>query len=517
MPSASTPGLIPQVCQYRLLPGRYSAAGIESISADKGFENAFGHAADGLEKLTGRRPQRSNDVAEAQLLITADQAPEALGDEGYRLSIGADGVRIRAAKAAGAFYGVVSLLQLLETDSGFNADSKSRLDWPCLEIEDQPRFPWRGLMLDCARYFYPVEKVLSFIDLLAMHKFNVFHWHLTEDQGWRIEIKAFPKLTEVGAWRSETVFGHNHLNGPGDGIRHGGFYSQQDIREIVAYAAQRHITVVPEIELPGHAQAALASYPNLGCSTQPLDVSTNWGIHKNVFNAGKEEVFDFLEQVLDEVLELFPSKYIHIGGDECPKDQWKTDPLCQQRIRNENLADEDELQSWFIRRIEKFLNQRGRTLIGWDEILEGGLAPNATVMSWRGEDGGVAAARAGHQVVMTPNKSVYFDYYQGDPAREPLGIGSMLPLEKVYQFEPIPEELSSEEGTRVLGAQGNIWTEYMPSYQQVQYMTLPRAAALAEVLWSPKNDRPRDFNNFKQRLATTISQYNSRGWIYRPI
>jgi hexosaminidase len=370
-------------------------------------------------------------------------------------------------------------------------------------------------MLDVGRYFYPKECILEFIDILAMHKFNVFHWHLNEDQGWRLEIKAFPRLTEVGAWRRETVYGHNRLEGPGDGARHGGFYSQDDVREIVAYAAARHITVVPEIEMPGHCQAVLASYPELGCVDQPLEVSTHWGIHKNVYNAGKEEVFEFLEKVLEEVLELFPSKYVHIGGDECPKDQWKANELCQNRIREEGLKDEDELQSWFIRRIETFLNERGRNLLGWDEILEGGLAPNATVMSWRGIEGGVAAAKSGHDVVMTPNEWCYLDYYQGDPAREPLCIGSMLPLEKVYEYEPIPAELSGEEGAHVLGGQGNLWTEYMPTFKQVQYMALPRAAALAEVFWSPKGER--DPGEFRRRLGCLLERYQSKGWVYRPL
>jgi hexosaminidase len=368
-------------------------------------------------------------------------------------------------------------------------------------------------MLDVGRYFYPRECVLEFIDVLAMHKFNVFHWHLNEDQGWRLEIKAFPRLTEIGSSRRETVYGHWRLGNPGDGVPHCGYYSQDDVREIVAYAAERHITVVPEIEMPGHCQAALASYPELACADRSLEVSTHWGIHRDVYNAGKEEVFEFIFKVLNEVLDLFPSKYIHIGGDECPKDQWRADELCQRRIRDEGLGDEDGLQSWFIRRVEKFLNERGRSLIGWDEILEGGLAPNATVMSWRGMEGGVAAARAGHDVVMTPNKWCYLDHYQGDPAREPLAIGGMLPLEKVYEFEPIPEELSEEQGAHVLGGQGNIWTEYMPDYRQVEYMTLPRAAALAEVLWSPKESR--DLESFRARLEPLCARYGTRGWVYR--
>ncbi|MHC4916685.1 MAG: beta-N-acetylhexosaminidase, partial [Planctomycetota bacterium] len=460
-----------------------------------------------LSKPLGRRPDvEEGGAGESGLLITRDGASESMPEEGYRLSVTPRGVVLRARTAAGAFRGTRTLLQLLPAEGPVG-------EMPCLEIEDAPRFGWRGLMLDVGRYFYPKECVLRFVDVLAMHKFNVFHWHLNEDQGWRLEIKAFPKLTEVGAWRRETVYGHGRLGNPGNGVFHGGFYSQEDVREIVAYAAERHITVVPEIEMPGHCQAVLASYPELGCATRPLEVSTHWGIHRDVYNAGKDEVFDFLFKVLEEVLDLFPSRYIHIGGDECPKDQWKVDELCRKRIREEGLKDEDELQSWFIRRVEEFLNERGRSLVGWDEILEGGLAPNATVMSWRGIEGGVAAARAGHDVVMTPNEWCYLDYYQGDPAREPLAIGGMLPLEKVYGFEPIPAELSDEEGAHVLGGQGNVWTEYMPDYRQVEYMTLPRAAALAEVFWSTKESR--DLESFTSRVGQLCARYAAKGWLYR--
>jgi len=503
--------VIPQPASLERRGGEFDMAEANEISFDgsKGFEGVAGYLAGVLGERCGRRPRVSGgQVGKPGVLLTSRGGPAVGGDEAYALSVSAEGVVIRAAAAAGAFRGVQTLLQL------FGAEGAGR-NLPCLEIEDAPRFAWRGLMLDCARYFYPRECVLRFIDLLAMHKFNTFHWHLTEDQGWRIEIETFPRLTEVGAWRRETAFGHNRIGVRGDGRRHGGFYSRDDVRQIVAYAAERHITVVPEIEMPGHAQAALASYPHLGCSDEPLEVSTHWGIHKNVYNAGKEEVFDFLERVLGEVLELFPSKYIHIGGDECPKDQWKANELCQKRMREEGLKDEDELQSWFLRRIEKFLNEHGRSLVGWDEILEGGLAPNATVMSWRGTEGGIAAARSGHSVVMTPKQWCYLDYYQGDPAREPLAIGSLLPLEKVYEYEPIPEELSGDEAGRVLGAQGNVWTEYMPTYQHVEYMTLPRAAALAEVLWSPA--AARDISSFKARLAGVFARYDANGWMYRPL
>jgi hexosaminidase len=491
-------------------PGKYLIGTSTKLRVEpgSGLEGVADYLASALEGPLAARPEvLEGGAGEDGVLLSAQGAPESLGGEGYALSVTPEGIVVRARAAAGAFRGVQTLLQLLPVEG--RAESLA-----CLEIEDKPRFAWRGLMLDVGRYFYPKECILAFLDILAAHKFNVFHWHLNEDQGWRLEIKAFPKLTEVGAWRRETVYGHNRIEAPGDGVRHGGFYSQDDVREIVAYAAERYITVVPEIEMPGHCQAVLASYPELACVDEPLEVSTRWGIHKNVYNAGKEEVFEFLEKVLEEVLELFPSKYIHIGGDECPKEQWKANELCRKRIRDEGLKDEDELQSWFIRRIERFVNGRGRKLLGWDEILEGGLAPNATVMSWRGIEGGVAAAQAGHDVVMTPNEWCYLDYYQGDPAREPLAIGSMLPLERVYEFEPIPAELSAEEGGRVLGGQGNVWTEYMPTFKQVEYMTLPRAAALAEVFWSPKSDR--DFGAFRSRLEPLLARYAKRGWIYRP-
>ena len=474
-----------------------------------GLERVAVYLAGRLEVASGRRPRVvwGSEAERAAIRLLADLPAKEAGREGYRLSVAPGGVALRAAGAEGLFRAATTLLQLVP-------DSGSLEALPCVEVEDRPRFAWRGLMLDVCRYFYPKADILKFLDMMALHKLNVFHWHLTEDQGWRLESRAYPRLTAVAAWRRRTRFGH-HRNGAGfDGVPHGGFYTRQDVREIVAHAAERFITVVPEIEMPGHAQAAIAAYPELGCVAEPLEVSCDWGVHKNVFNPGKEETFAFLETVLGEALELFPSEFIHIGGDECPKDQWKTNALCQERIRAEGLKDEDELQSWFIRRIERFLNSRGRRLIGWDEILEGGLAPNATVMSWRGEEGGVAAARAGHDVVMTPNKHVYFDYYQGGPQAEPLAIGGMLPLEKVYEYEPVPKELTEAEAAHVLGAQGNLWTEYMPTFRHVEYMTLPRAAALAEVAWSPRESR--DLAGFKARLGGMLARYRTMDWTYRP-
>ncbi|MBD3288798.1 family 20 glycosylhydrolase, partial [candidate division KSB1 bacterium] len=378
---------------------------------------------------------------------------------------------------------------------------------PCVEIRDEPRFSWRGMHLDVCRHFMPVEFVKKYIDLLAMFKFNRFHWHLTEDQGWRIEIKKFPKLSKISAWRSETLVGHAR-NKPEeyDGTPHGGFYTQEQIRDVVAYAKSRYIEVVPEIEMPGHSVAALAAYPEISCTGGPFEVAKKWGIFEDVYCAGKERTFQFLQGVLLEVIELFPYKYIHIGGDECPKARWKKCSDCQQRIKEEDLEDEAELQSYFIKRIEKFLQQKNRQIIGWDEILEGGLAPEATVMSWRGMKGGVEAARHGHDVIMTPTSHCYFDYYQADPDSEPLAIGGYLPLDTVYSFEPVPEELTEKEAQHVLGAQGNVWTEYMKTPDHVEYMIMPRMLALSEVVWSP--EKLRNFEYFLSRVKLHLKRFD---------
>jgi hexosaminidase len=412
--------------------------------------------------------------------------------EGYRLSIRPDGIKIRFREPAGAFYAVQTLNQLA-TPEGI---------MPCLDIEDAPRYAYRGMHLDVGRHFFPVEFIKKYIDLLARYKMNRFHWHLTEDQGWRIEIKKYPRLQEVAAWRKETLVGHySQQPHQFDGQRYGGYYTQEEIKEVVAYAKQRHVTIVPEIEMPGHAQALLAAYPELSCHGQPVEVATKWGVFENVL-CPTEETFEFLENVLLEVMDLFPGEYIHIGGDECPKAQWKASAFCQELMKTEGLKDEHELQSYFIRRIDKFLTSHGKKLIGWDEILEGGLSPNATVMSWRGVQGGIDAARAGHDVIMTPTSFCYFDYYQSRNNSEPLSIGGYLPLEKVYSFEPAPSELTAEEAQHILGAQGNVWTEYMPTSEQVEYMAFPRAIALAEVLWSQPEKR--NYEDFLGRLEREL-------------
>ncbi len=419
-------------------------------------------------------------------------------EEGYSLEIKPDKITITAGSGPGVFYAIQSLLQLMPLKS-----TGKNFTVPCALIEDYPRFKWRGVHLDVCRHFFPAEFVKKYIDVLAMYKINKFHWHLTEDQGWRIEIKKYPELTEIGAWRKETM---------GDGKPYGGFYTQDQIKEIVEYAKERFITVVPEIEMPGHALAALTTYPELSCTGGPFEVGTKWGVYEDVYCAGNDKVFNFLEDVLTEVISLFPSEYIHIGGDECPKDRWKDCPKCQLRIKSENLHDEFHLQSYFVQRIEKFLNSKGRKIIGWDEILEGGLAPNAAVMSWRGIDGGIAAAKARHNVVMSPGTHCYFDHYQG-LNNEPKAIGGYTSLEKIYSYEPVPGALTEDESKFIMGAQANVWTEYMETTDHVEYMLLPRLCALSEVVWSPQESK--DFVNFSRRMVKHYEILSQKNYNFR--
>lgn len=438
----------------------------------------------------------------------------------YNLTINNKGVYIAGDNENGVFYGIQTLLQLAETSNLKPQTSNNKLNVPYLNISDYPRFQYRGMHLDVSRHFFPVSFIKKYIDYLAAYKYNTFHWHLTDDQGWRIEIKKYPGLTKTGAWRNGTIIGRYPGKGS-DNKPYGGFYTQEEIKEVVQYAKERYIEVIPEIEMPGHSSAAIAAYPWLSCfpskpteipvkmiSLKSVDEQKNgriklvqetWGVFDDVFCAGKDSTFDFLKNVIDEVLPLFPSKYFHIGGDESPKTHWKKCPACQLRIKNEKLKDEHELQSYFVQRIEKYLNIRGKTLIGWDEILEGGLAPNAVVMSWRGEKGGIEAAKQKHKVIMTPGNPVYFDHTQSKN-EDSVTIGGYNPIENVYAYEPIPKELNAEQGKYILGAQANMWAEYFEYPSKVEYMMFPRMTALSEVLWSPKAKR--DWKDFERRLPS---------------
>ncbi|MET8921454.1 beta-N-acetylhexosaminidase [Streptomyces sp. NPDC004623] len=449
----------------------------------------------------------------------------ALEPEGYRLTVVPDrGVRITGGSAAGVFWGAQTLRQLLGPEAFRRAPvgQGAARGIPATEIEDGPRFGWRGLMLDVARHFTPKDGVLRMLDLLAAHKLNVFHFHLTDDQGWRVEIKRYPRLTEVGAWRARTKYGHR-ASELWDETPHGGFYTQDDIREIVAYAAERHIRVVPEIDIPGHSQAAVSAYPELGntdvVDTSALSVWDTWGVNPNVL-APTDHTLRFFEGVFEELLDLFPadtSPFIHVGGDECPKDQWRQSPTAQARIAELGLKDEDELQSWFIRHFDRWLTDRGRRLIGWDEILEGGIAEGAAVSSWQGYAGGIAAAEAGHDVVMCPLQQVYLDYRQDAGPDEPMPIGYVRSLEDVYRFEPVPPGLSEGAAAHVLGTQVNVWTEVMQNRQRVDYQVFPRLAAFAEVAWS-RLPAPgeRDFAGFERRMETHYARLDALGVDYRP-
>jgi hexosaminidase len=439
--------------------------------------------------------------------------------DAYTLTVNKAGVSIEGDTHDGTFYGIQTLIQLLPITN--DKSLTTNLSLPFVAISDYPRFQYRGMHLDVGRHFFPVSFVKRYIDFIALHKMNYFHWHLTEDQGWRIQIKKYPELTSVGAFRNGTIVGYYPGKG-NDNIRYGGFYTQDEVREVVQYAADRHITVVPEIEMPGHSSAAIAAYPWLSCFPQketviaenPTDLSKQqrgkkvqetWGVFEDIFCAGKDSTFFFLQNVMDEVLELFPSPYIHVGGDEAPKDHWKICPSCQARIKAEGLKDEHELQRYFIQRMEKYLNSKGRTLIGWDEILEGGLAPNAVVMSWRGEKGGIEAAKQKHQVIMTPANPVYLNFAE-TKTEDTLTFNGYNPLSAVYNYEPVPKEMNAEDAKYVLGAQGNLWSEYTPHSTTVEYMVFPRMSALAEVLWSPKEKK--NWVDFQRRLQTQFRRYD---------
>ncbi|GBL36171.1 beta-hexosaminidase [Filimonas sp.] len=462
---------------------------IRFISADsKALEADCKVFAEYLTKMGYQPIEQKESATNAIHLITDTE----MQDEEYRMKCKANQVvEIRGGKA-GVFYGLMSMLQLIQ-------EGHLQVGLSIPELHDFPAYSWRGMHLDVCRHFFPKEFVKKYIDILALHKMNTFHWHLTDDQGWRIEIKKYPKLTEIGSKRKESIVEKNFDPYIGDGIPVEGFYTQEDIKEVVAYAQGRHVTVVPEIEMPGHAQAALSAYPQYSCRKQPLEPLTKWGVSYDVF-CTDDATIRFLEDILDEVMALFPSKYIHIGGDEVPKDRWKECPVCQQTMKKNQLKDENELQSYFIKKIDTYVTSKGRNIIGWDEILEGGLAPNAAVMSWRGEEGGISAAKQKHKVVMTPGSHCYFDHYQGNRITEPLSIGGFTPIQKVYSYQPTPLVLSFEEKKYILGAQANVWTEYIATTDHVEYMAVPRLCALAEVLWS--GGAKSGWQDFKGRLHT---------------
>ncbi len=500
------PQILPMPAHLESTKGEFILDNSVGMSYDDTFKVSATFLKEFVENGSSIQLQQNNSIS----FIQDDTI---LNDEGYQLTISPKQIEIRAKTDHGAFYAVQSLRQLLPTDFENGTFYQEKISIPCVTIKDSPQFKHRGMHLDVGRHFFSVDFIKKYIDALAMLKMNTFHWHLTEDQGWRIEIKKYPKLQEIAAFRDQTLIGsYNADPQQFDGKRYGGFYTQEEIKDVVAYAQNRHVTIIPEIEMPGHAQAAISAYPELGCTGEQIKVAETWGVFDHIF-CSKDETFEFLENVLDEVLELFPSKYIHIGGDEAPKTHWEKCPNCQQRIKEEGLKDEHELQNYFITRIEKYLNSKGRQIIGWDEILEGGLAPNATVMSWRGTQGAIEAAKQHHNVIMTPTSHCYFDYKQSDNEDEPLAnSGGFLPLEKVYSFNPIPEELTEEESKYVLGGQGNIWTEYIPNEKQLEYMAFPRILAMSEVLWSPtdKKNYP-DFvarvDNFHQRLDALDINY----------
>ncbi|MDR6196395.1 family 20 glycosylhydrolase [Siphonobacter sp. SORGH_AS_0500] len=487
-------GLIPQPVAYHRNSGEFTLTALAKLSSDSGVPAALLKLTqEQIRSLTGFTLPVSSTNASISLKIDSLKVSH---PEGYHLRIQPKSIELIGHDQAGLFYGVQSLVQLISQSSD--------LRLPACSIKDYPRFSYRGMHLDVSRHWFRVPFIKKYIDLLAQYKFNTFHWHLTDDQGWRIEIKRYPQLQETAAFRSQTLIGHKReLPHRFDGKKYGGYYTQDEVREVVRYAAQRHITIIPEIEMPGHALAALSAFPALGCTGGPYQAATFWGIFDDVYCAGNDSTFTFLQHVLDEVVELFPSKYIHIGGDECPKTRWKSCPKCQARMKHEGLKDEHELQSYFIQRMEKYLLTKNREIIGWDEILEGGLSPGATVMSWRGTEGGIEAMRQKHKAIMTPEMFVYFDFYQSLYPQEQVAAAWYTPLSKVYSYEPVPDSLTQEEASYLLGVQGNVWSEYLSTDAKAEYMIFPRALAVAEIAWSPKTGRT--YTDFLRRLRKNES------------
>ncbi len=503
-------GIIPAPVSLKKVPGQFILSQETTIQADTPSNKAVVFFKDYLANNQAyNKPVVAKSGTATNIITLTAAGTDGLPAEGYRLTITPQQV-IVAGKGAGLFYGVQTLLQLMP------AEHAAAIKLPCVQVEDYPRFGYRGAMLDVGRHFFGVEMVKKYIDLLAAYKLNTFHWHLTEDQGWRIEIKKYPKLTQISSVRAQTLIGGYRDRTPQqfDNTPYGGFYTQDQVREVVKYAADRFVNIVPEIEMPGHSQAALAAYPELSCDPgKTYKPAETWGVFQDIY-CPNEKTFAFLQDVLTEVMELFPSKYIHIGGDEAPKDAWKKSAFCQQLIKKLKLKDEHALQSYFIQRIEKFVNSKGRSIIGWDEILEGGLAPNATVMSWRGEDGGIAAAQQKHDVIMTPGSNgLYIDHGQGKPSQEPLSIGGNEPLSKIYSYNPTPAVLSPEEQKYIKGVQANLWTEYVATDAKVEFMLLPRLLALSEVAWSPLANK--NYTDFADtRLPGHLAWLDKNGFDY---
>ncbi len=515
---AAAPALVPAPAKMIMGEGTFRLSRETAVCAGTGAETEARGLAAALRTSTGLPlPVKTGEPRAGAILLNLDRALESqLGGEGYRLSVAPAGVRIDAAAEAGLFYGGVTLRQLLPPQvfalKRVAHDPEGGWSAPCVEVEDQPRFAWRGLLLDPARHFMPPAFVKKLVDVMAVHKLNTLQLHLTDDQGWRIEIKKHPRLTQLGSVRKESPMHGDRKHG--DGQRYGPFfYTQRQIRDLVAYAQARHVTLVPEIEMPGHFLAALVAYPALSCRGGPFEVRTRWGIEPDILCPGNDAALAFVQDVLGEVCDLFPSRFIHIGGDESPRDRWKSCPKCQARLKAEGLASEAQLQTWFNHRVEAFLAGKGRRLLGWDEILEGGLTPGAAVMSWRGLRGGIAAADAGHDVVMASTTHCYFDYAQSKNSGEPECIGGFLPLSRVYEFEPVPAELSEARRQHILGAQGQLWTEYMWTPGDVEYFAFPRATALSEVVWSPTTRR--DFADFERRLPDHLLRLDQLGVNYR--
>jgi hexosaminidase len=505
--------IIPEPAKVEVKDGSFTITpSTKIIEEASGVSKSINFLNDYLKKFYGFELKTSKEKSATNVIELNFERLNNSNPGAYTMNVDKSKIYIGGDNEQGVFYGIQTLIQLLP------AEKSNSLNIQQCNILDSPRFAYRGLHLDCGRHFFPVDFIKQYIDFIALHKMNTFHWHLTEDQGWRIEIKKYPKLTQVGACRNGTIIGHHPGTG-NDDTKYCGYYTQQQIKDIVKYAADRYITIIPEIEMPGHASAAIAAYPQLSCfpdssikiakgvkwsgDSTGKQVQQSWGVYPDVF-APTDYTFKFLENVLDEVIQLFPSKYIHIGGDECPKIYWKESAFCQQLIKDSGLKNEEGLQSYFIRKIERYLNSKGRSIIGWDEILEGGIAPNATIMSWRGEQGGIEAAKQHHTVIMTPGGYVYFDHAQ-NKHEDSLTIGGYLPVETVYNYEPLPKELSPDEQKYILGAQANVWTEYMSNPAKVEYMLFPRLEALSEVLWTPKENK--NWDDFKNRLPQQYKRY----------